>query len=285
MKINNINTLTKKDVISIHDVLIEDFKNANDPISPSGVKNEGLLESAIARQFSGYGDYTKYNLPISNAATLCYGLCCNHPLHNGNKRTALVSMLCHLDRNNLTFNGRVDQNSMYKFILKVASHGFSPKRKKRKTVVTDSSDIEIEKMSSWIRSHTRKIKKSERIVSFRELEKILKKFNVIFERSKGNFVDVYKIEKIEVKGGIKNLFRKKVIFEKKYIANIPYFKNRRHVGKGVIKTIRNNAKLIPSDGVDSDIFYGDATTTDEFIMKYKGTLNRLAKTWNSKASS
>jgi death-on-curing protein len=120
--------------------LTEDFKNANDPISPSGIKNEGLLESAISRQSSGYGNYIKYNTPVSNAATLCYGLCCNHPLHNGNKRTALVAMLCHLDRNNLTFNERANQDDMYRFILRVAKHWFSRRNKKR----SDNSDFEIE---------------------------------------------------------------------------------------------------------------------------------------------
>jgi len=58
-----------------------------------------LLASAVARQESGYGNTLKYHEPIINAATLLYGICNDHPFHNGNKRTALVCALAHLDRN------------------------------------------------------------------------------------------------------------------------------------------------------------------------------------------
>jgi death-on-curing protein len=133
-------------------------------------------------------------------------------------------------------------------------------------------------MTNWLTSRTRKIKKSERIVSFNELKKRLKEFNIIFEKDKGNYVDVYKINKIERRKGIKGFFRKETIEEKEFITNMPYFKNSRHVGKKLIRTIRKKAKLMPINGVDSDVFYGNETTTDQFIMKYKKTLSRLAKT-------
>ncbi len=270
MQIHEIEILSKEDVIAIHETLTEDFANSKDPISPPGIKNEGLLESAIARQQTGYGDYLKYKTPITNAATLCYGVCCNHSLHNGNKRTALVAMLCHLDKNNLTFNERADEDDMYKFMVKVAGHKFAPKKAKG-----DSSDLEIEEMAKWLSSRTRKIKKSERIVTYKELEKRLKSFNIVFVKDSGNFADVYKIKKVKKRKG---LFGSEIVEEKEFIANIPHFKDSRHVGKKLIRTIRKNSKLMPEYGVDSDLFYGDETTADGFIMKYKKTLNRLAKT-------
>ena len=46
-----------------------------------------LLESAIARQDAGFAGQLKYPTAVVNAATLGYGLCLNHPFHNGNKRT------------------------------------------------------------------------------------------------------------------------------------------------------------------------------------------------------
>ncbi|MEM6405289.1 MAG: type II toxin-antitoxin system death-on-curing family toxin [Pseudomonadota bacterium] len=124
-----IKKLTKEDVLHIHDRLVSDAVDSEDPISPPGIKDEDMLESAIARQNVGFGGKLKYDDPISNAATLCYGICSNHPLHNGNKRTALVSMLCHLDKNNYTFNDRANQDLLYSFMLKVASHNIAPKKK------------------------------------------------------------------------------------------------------------------------------------------------------------
>jgi death-on-curing protein len=122
--------LTNEEVLSIHGELVEDFIRSNDPIEPSGIKSHHLLESAVARQLTSLGGEMKYSDPVANAASLCYGVCSNHPFHNGNKRTALVSMLCHLDRNGLTLTESVTQSELYSFMLKVASHHFAPRRKR-----------------------------------------------------------------------------------------------------------------------------------------------------------
>src|SRR4030095_6384084 len=94
-------TLSTTEVRGIYYVVVRDFAESGDPVSPIGVKCSNTLESTVARQNTGYGEYQKYGTALLSAATLTYGICCNHPFHNGNKRTALVSMLCHLDRNNL----------------------------------------------------------------------------------------------------------------------------------------------------------------------------------------
>jgi prophage maintenance system killer protein len=94
-------TLTAEDVLTIHEYLINDFAATSDPISPPGVRSVALLESAVGRQHTGTGSTLKYPDPIDNAATLLYGVCLDHPFHNGNKRTALVAMLVHLDKNHL----------------------------------------------------------------------------------------------------------------------------------------------------------------------------------------
>ncbi|MEQ1694067.1 MAG: type II toxin-antitoxin system death-on-curing family toxin [Gemmatimonas sp.] len=123
-------TLTASDVLAIHETLAADFAAAADPISPAGIKSHDLLESAVSRQFTGYDSRLKYNTPTSNAASLTFGICCNHPFHNGNKRTALVSLLCHLDRNDLAIDHTTTHDDLYAFMLKVASHGFSEKSAK-----------------------------------------------------------------------------------------------------------------------------------------------------------
>src|SRR5690606_24971946 len=170
--VQHIEMLSKEEVIFIRSRLTVDAAQSDDPISPAGIKSEAMLESAIARQEVGYGNTLKYSDPISNAASLCYGICSNHPLHNGNKRTALVALLCHLDKNGYTFNDRTNQESLYSFMLNVASHKIAPKKKKKKS--HDQSDAEVEAMGEWIRKRSRKIEKGERSVSYPELEKILR---------------------------------------------------------------------------------------------------------------
>ncbi|KFZ36111.1 hypothetical protein HR45_18265 [Shewanella mangrovi] len=271
-----IETLTKDDVIEIHNRLVIDAAESDDPICPPGIKNEGLLESAVARQQSGFSGKLKYSEPISNAASLCYGICSNHPLHNGNKRTALVSLLCHLDKNGFTFNNRTDQDSLYSFMLKVASHRLvsSKKARKDKHIRHDQSDIEVEVMTEWIRKRTRKIEKGERNVSYTELERILRAHNVYFENHNNNYVDVVKyVEEIRRR----NFFHFETVRVAHKVAHIPYWPGRT-VGKNLVKSIRKQANLTYSDGVDSALFYGTETPPDEFIQKYKKVLNKLAKT-------
>ncbi len=67
-----------------------------------GVRDEGLLESALARpqQLYAYGD------PVPDlsdlAAALAYGLARNHPFLDGNKRTAAVACETFLELNGAT---------------------------------------------------------------------------------------------------------------------------------------------------------------------------------------
>ncbi len=265
-----IEYLTKEDVTYIHEFLVSDAADSDDPISPPGIKNEGLLESAISRQYAGLGDKLKYDEPIINAASLCYGICCNHPLHNGNKRTALVSLLCHLDKNGYTFSDRANQDNLYSFMVNVAGHNLVPKRKKAKN--HDQSDLEVSMMADWIRKRTRRVEKGERTLSYSEFEKILKPHGIHFINHKNNYVDIVRYERKR-----KGWFAFEKIDVPIKIANIPYWKGRT-IGKNLIKSVRKQANLTSKDGVDSSLFYGTEITPDDFIQKYKKTLNRLAKT-------
>src|SRR5215472_1749929 len=94
-----LSILNVAEVEAIHHALVRHFQESGDPITPAGVKDRALLESAVSRQVVGSTDNLKYREPRANAATLLYGLCMNHAFHNGNKRTALVGCLEHLDGN------------------------------------------------------------------------------------------------------------------------------------------------------------------------------------------
>lgn len=275
MSLTNLKLLGKSDILEIHNKLVEDAALSDDPISPPGVRSEELLGSAISRQEVGIGGVLKYESAIENAATLCYGICCNHAFHNGNKRTALVSLLCHLDKNGLTFTDRANQNILYSFMLKVANHSIAPRKKKR-SKRHDQSDAEVLEMAAWIRKRTRRIDKGERSLSYTEFEKVLRAHDVYFENHKNNFVDVMKYETVVQKKGWFGLKEISVRTPKK-VANIPYWPSRT-VGKGLVKSVRKQAGLTHHEGVDSSLFYGTETPPDEFIQKYKNVLRRLAKT-------
>jgi death on curing protein len=83
-----------------------------------GVRDEGLLESALARpqQLHAYGDPAP-GLP-DLAAALAYGLARNHPFLDGNKRTAAVACETFLELNGATLEA--DDLALYPVYLALA---------------------------------------------------------------------------------------------------------------------------------------------------------------------
>ena len=80
-------------VLAIHDRQLAEHGGSG------GVRDEGLLESALARprQLHAYGDPEPDLADL--AAALAYGLARNHPFVDGNKRTAHVAYRTFLELN------------------------------------------------------------------------------------------------------------------------------------------------------------------------------------------
>jgi death-on-curing protein len=113
--------VSTEELQSIHELLPINMAESGDAISPTGIKDASLLHWAVTRQKTGFGFLLKYPTAEANAATLCYGVCCNHAFHNGNKRSALVALLCHLDKNDRTFDSSVTQEYLYSLMVKIAA--------------------------------------------------------------------------------------------------------------------------------------------------------------------
>ncbi len=84
----------------------------------SGVRDEKLLESALARpqQLYAYGDPAPDIADL--AATLAFGLARNHPFVDGNKRTAHVSYRVFLELNDIEL--KANDEDKYVMILALA---------------------------------------------------------------------------------------------------------------------------------------------------------------------
>lgn len=136
-----------------------------------------LLESAVFRQHTGSGNVMKYRTPAENAATLTYGICSNHAFHNGNKRTALVAMLVHLDKNRYVVKPGTSHTDLFELVRAIANHSLgqprSDPRKRRPTVVKVSDDEEVAEITKWIDKRFRSIVRGEKPISFSRLRQIL----------------------------------------------------------------------------------------------------------------
>ncbi len=66
-----------------------------------GLRDRGLLESALSSPFATFGGQDLYPEAIGKAARLAHAIVQNHPFVDGNKRTAAVLMIAFLRLNGL----------------------------------------------------------------------------------------------------------------------------------------------------------------------------------------
>ena len=74
-----------------------------------GIRDLGLLESALARPVNKFA-YGKTNLAVL-AAAYGFGIAQNHPFIDGNKRTALASLIVFLGLNGIEFDAPQEQTT------------------------------------------------------------------------------------------------------------------------------------------------------------------------------
>lgn len=112
------------DVLQAHYILADYFTDATADAETErmlvGVKNGDLLSSAICRQISSFEGHNKYNDKYEICATLFFGLVKNHAFHDGNKRTALLTLLNQLQLYSLYPSA--DIYAFEKLVLSVASN-------------------------------------------------------------------------------------------------------------------------------------------------------------------
>jgi len=82
--------LTKEQVLMLHSQLIEATGGSY------GVRDEGLLDSALESPFQSFSGEELYPSIQAKAARLCYGLVKNHAMIDGNKRLGAHTMLVFL---------------------------------------------------------------------------------------------------------------------------------------------------------------------------------------------
>ena len=87
--------LTVEQVLEIHRVMLEEFGGA------PGVRDEGLLESAIAAPQATVFGQSPFQDVVEVAAAYLFYLCRNHAFFDGNKRTAMATAIVFLRVNRL----------------------------------------------------------------------------------------------------------------------------------------------------------------------------------------
>lgn len=127
--------LTTKDVLLLHNLAIEKSGGLH------GLRDLGLLESAVARPQATFGGEDLYPTLFLKAGAITHSLLRNHPFIDGNKRTAMFATMTFLELNGYTFIAK--QKEVVQFALKV-----------------ENEKLSVEEISQWLEKHTRKTKTS-----------------------------------------------------------------------------------------------------------------------------
>jgi len=123
--------LNKEIILNFHQDQLERYGGK------SGVRDEGLLDSALAQpQASFGGDYVHKNL-FQMASAYGFHLCQNHPFYDGNKRTALIAMYTFLYING--YQIKADKKSLFAIMMDLAS-----------------GKVKKEELAGYLKKHSRK---------------------------------------------------------------------------------------------------------------------------------
>ncbi|WP_165088621.1 type II toxin-antitoxin system death-on-curing family toxin [Neisseria yangbaofengii] len=241
--------INARTIIFIHDYLTHYFINLEDPIQPPGVKNHAGVESATSRPDLN----PEYDTHYLKAAALFHSIINNHPFHNGNKRTALLSTIYYLGELGILLELCSDEE-LYEFTRQIAAHE-----------ICDNRNNEVIVIADFLEKNSRHQSKGDRPLKFNQLKSILANFDYgLYAYGKK-----YKIKNLRTNMAVQGVT----------------VKNKGHKGQEdfdpqYISKLRKLLKLTPENGIDSMRFYGEEGISEdlsEFMRFRLEVMKKLAK--------
>ena len=105
--------LSKRQILMLHSALVAQSGGLD------GIRDEGLLDSALNVPFQTFAEQDLYPTVLEKAVRLGYGLICDHPFLDGNKRIGTHVMLVFLEINQLSLS--YEDEELISTILQTAS--------------------------------------------------------------------------------------------------------------------------------------------------------------------
>ena len=121
--------LSVEQVIKLHSQIIKETGGS------MGIRDMGLLESAVNAPFQSFGGCDVYPTIYQKAARLGFGLAQNHAFIDGNKRIAAHSLLTFLSLNGIEIE--CTEFDLFFIFFKLAS-----------------SEVTFEELTVWIENHS-----------------------------------------------------------------------------------------------------------------------------------
>lgn len=125
---------TVRQVLILHERMIQKYGGS------SGVRDMGMLESAVGRPFATFGGEDLYPDVFMKAGAFIQSIVKNHPFIDGNKRTAFTGAITFLLASGVIVSAST--NHVVKFMLKVANENLS-----------------VDEIAEWLKKHTKNVYK------------------------------------------------------------------------------------------------------------------------------
>ncbi|PJA55228.1 type II toxin-antitoxin system death-on-curing family toxin [Candidatus Roizmanbacteria bacterium CG_4_9_14_3_um_filter_33_18] len=126
--------LSLEQILLIHEDQINSYGGSH------GLQDVALFESAVYRSHATFGGIDLYPSIYEKAGALVHSLLLNHPFVDGNKRTAMASMLVFLEINGYLFSAT--QKELVKTALSIENKKWN-----------------IKQISLWLQKHSKKIRR------------------------------------------------------------------------------------------------------------------------------
>ena len=128
MKTSKVNYLSVAQVLAIHDQAVKRFGGS------FGIRDLGLIESAVSRPQASFDAVDLYGSVFDKAAALLQSLLKNHAFVDGNKRTALSSAAIFLQTNGHKLKNYHEEEVVF-------------------AVEVDNQNLTLEQISLWLKEH------------------------------------------------------------------------------------------------------------------------------------
>lgn len=124
--------ISKEVLLRLHELSIIQYGGS------TGIRDEGLMESAVARPYQTFGGEDLYPSVIMKAAAIAESIIINHPFVDGNKRTGFLAMVAVLEENNISIAAA--NTDIYSFVIKIST-----------------GEIKFEQIAEWLKTNTAQV--------------------------------------------------------------------------------------------------------------------------------
>ena len=257
-------SVTARDVLRAHFLLADHFRAKREGIGGVGPKSLHLLHSSVSRQSVSYRGAYKWNSLPEVAATLFFGIIRNHPFHDANKRTALLTALYQLQCHGRTPGAPAKE--FEELTERVAERSLQRYTAYESCVLAEDPDVAF--IARFFKRKTREVDKRHYVVTYRQLDRLLRRFGAYLGNPHDNTLDVMQ-ERVETRFFIRRTLEQRVL-------QIGFHDWGAEVSRAEVDRVRKALRLTHERGIDSKVFFQGIDPLESLITEYRAPLERLA---------